>query len=101
MSDLRGASLELNDDEIIEKLNFMDDVRVVATLGTKKGAVCGPILRYRFLDDDSVEISGGDGAVLYRWNDLRMSDDVLTVECSGKTKIYRITRAPKKERYLP
>ena len=89
------------DDEVVEQFSFMDDTRIVATLGTKNGAICGPVLRYRLPSDGSIEIIDSDGLVMYRWAEVLVSTDLLSVVCDGRSKKYRITRAPEKERYLP
>jgi len=45
--DLRQARLELQDERFLEQFWFGDDGRVVATIGTKNGAVSGPVPNYR------------------------------------------------------
>ncbi len=99
--ELRQARLELQDDRVLEQFWFGDDDHVVATLGSKDGPVCGPVLQYRITDDAAVEITGSDGTKFYRWEQLQISGDVLTVMCAGVSKKFSITRTPQKERYLP
>ncbi len=38
---------------------------------------------------------------MYIWEQAQVTGDVLTVLCEGVTKRFSITRAPKKERWLP
>jgi hypothetical protein len=100
--DLRQARLELQDEQVLEQFCFTDERHVVATLGTTNGAICGPVLSYRIADDDAVEISSSDGSrMYYRWEQAQVTGDVLTVLCEGVSKRFSITRAPKKERWLP
>jgi hypothetical protein len=84
----------------LEQFWFTEDTHVVATLGTKGGAICGPVFSYRVTDDDAVEIGSG-GEQMYRWERAQISGDVLTVFCKGVSRRFSVTRAPKKERWLP
>jgi hypothetical protein len=97
---LSRAKLELQDERVLEQFWFTDDNHVVATLGTKGGAVCGPVFRYRVTPDSAVEILSGE-KVEYRWEQLQMSGEVLAVVCAGKSKTFTITRPPQRRRYLP
>lgn len=101
ISSLRQAKLELQHDYILEQFWFIDDKRVVATLGTKNGPICGPILNYKITDDDAVEIIGSDGVRVYEWKQVRICGDWLTVLCDGIAKKFNITKVPKKKRQLP
>jgi len=94
------AKLDLQDERVLEQFWFTNDNHVVATLGTKGGAVCGPVLKYRITEDNTVEILHGE-KVEYRWEQVQMSGDVLAVLCAGKPKTFSITRPPERKRYLP
>jgi len=97
--DLRQATLELQDDRVIEQYWFSDNGCVAATLGKKDGqiCVCAPLLAYRIPDDNALEITEYDGKLLYRWEGAHVIGDVLTVLCGGVTKKFSITRAPETE----
>ena len=99
--DLLQAKLELQDEGLLEQFWFAEGGHVVATLGTKNGAVCAPVLRYKITDDDAVEITSFDGARLYRWEQAQVRGNVLIVLCEGISKRFSITRTTKKERWLP
>ena len=94
------AKLELQDEHILEQFWFTEDNHVVATLGTKGGAVCGPVFKYRIVADNAVEILSGE-KVEYRWEQVQMSGDALVVVCAGKAKTFTITRPAERKRYLP
>lgn len=97
---LLQAKLELQDERALEQFWFTNDNQVVATLGTKDGAVCGPVFKYRGTPDNEVEIFSGE-KVEYRWEQLQMNGDALMVVCAGKPKTFSITRPPERKRYLP
>lgn len=98
---LLQAKLELQDDKLHEQFWFTDGSRVVATLGTKDGAVCGPVLGYQIRNDE-VEIGNAGESLFYKWKNLQLLDNTLVVFCDGMTKRFAITRPPpKKERWLP
>src|SRR5436190_21592329 len=97
---LAQAKLELQDERVLEQFWFADNNHVVATLGTKGGAVCGPVFKYRVTADHAVEILSGE-KVEYRWEQLQLSGDLLAVVCGGKPKTFTITRPPERKRYLP
>lgn len=98
---LLQAKLELQDDRMLEQFWFTDDSRVVATLGTKEGAVCGPIFGYQICNDETVEIGKAGESLFYKWKNLQLSGNELLVVCDGMTKRFSITHPPKKERWLP
>lgn len=98
---LLQSKLELQDNEKLEQFWFVDEARVVATLGTKDGAVCGPVLNYAIGDDDSVSIGNRNESLAYKWEQLRISGNELIVMCDGAVKTFSITKATKKERWLP
>ena len=45
------AKLELQDAQVLEQFWFTENNHVVATLGTKDGAICGPVFTYRQLQE--------------------------------------------------
>jgi hypothetical protein len=98
---LLQAKLELQDEQTLEQFWFTNDNHVVATLGTKGGPVCGPVFSYRVAADDAVEILEPDGSVLYRWEQVEARGDTLAVVCRGRPKVFAITRAPERKRFLP
>jgi hypothetical protein len=100
IQNLVRAKLELQDERVLEQFWFTDNNHIVATLGTKGGAVCGPVFKYRVTPDNAVEILSGE-KVKYRWEQLQLSGDVLAVVCAGKSKIFTITLPPERKRFLP
>jgi hypothetical protein len=46
-SALVGVTLELVDDQRIGVYKFLDNGDVVATIGTKKGSICAPIMQWK------------------------------------------------------
>jgi hypothetical protein len=97
---LLQAKLELQDEHVLEQFWFIENNNVVATLGTKGGAVCGPVFKYRVTADNAVEIFYGE-TVEYRWEQVQMSGGILKVVCAGEPKTFSITRPPERKRYLP
>jgi hypothetical protein len=91
---LLHAKLELQDDQALEQFWFIDDRHVVATIGTKGEAICGPVLFYRIADDDAVEISDHGGSLWFRWEHVQLKGDVLVVLCAGEPKEFSIPRLP-------
>ena len=98
---LLHSKLELQDSTNLEVFWFTESHRVIATLGTRGEAVCGPILKYSINDDETVEIGDSSESLFYRWERLQLTDDELVVVCDGMTKRFTITKPPKKERWLP
>jgi hypothetical protein len=94
ISDLLDARLELQDDQALEQFRFIDDQHVAATIGTKGGPACGPVLFYRIADDDAVEISDHGGSLWFRWEHVQQKGDVLVVLCAGEAKEFSIARLP-------
>jgi hypothetical protein len=90
--DLIQAMIELVDDEALEQFRFIDGEHVAATIGTKSGAVCGPVLYYRITGDDAVEIHDDGGRVWFRWERLRLDGGTLHLSCGGRPKEFSITR---------
>lgn len=90
---LLRAKLELQDNQALEQFRFIDDRLVVATIGTKGGAACGPVLYYRITDDEAVEIHDDSGSVWFRWENLELKGSVLTVLCVDELKEFSIDRS--------
>jgi len=98
---LAGAKLVLLDEDTVEHFGFHDrDDGVAATLGTRSGAVCAPVLRYHITDDAKVQFSD-HRSVLFTWDQVELSDGVVTARCGQHLKRFRFTPASKRERYLP
>jgi len=98
---LAGAELVLQDDETLECFRFhASDDRVAATLCTRGGPVCSPLLNYRISDDSKVWISDHHSKV-FIWEKVELADGVVTVMCKERLKRFSYTISKKRERYLP
>jgi hypothetical protein len=92
--DLLQAKLELQDDQALEQFWFIDDRHVAATIGTKGGSVCGPVLYYRITSDDAVEICDDGGEVWFRWEQLHLEGETLRILCQGRPRELLVARLP-------
>jgi hypothetical protein len=92
--DLLHAKLELQDDQALEQFWFIDERHVAATIGTKGGAICGPVLFYRIAGDEAVEIHDNSGKVWFRWEKIEVKGAVLAVLCEDKLKEFSIDSSP-------
>ena len=98
---LPGAELALQDEDIVEHFRFHGaDDGVAATLGSVSGPVCGPLLHY-FITDDAKVVISDQSSILFTWEQVELSDSVLTARCGSLTKRFSFTQAKKRERYLP
>jgi hypothetical protein len=98
---LAGAELVLQDEKAVAQFRFhATDDGVGATLGTRGGPVCGPLLHYLVTDDAEVEISD-HSSVVFTWEQIELSDGIMTVKCGSRVKRFTFTPAKKRERYLP
>ena len=73
---------------------------VAASIGTHGGAGCRPLLRYSVTEDGRVEISD-NRSILFTWEQVEFSDEVVTVRCDQQVKRFTFTPGKKQERYLP
>ena len=98
---LAGSQLVRLDDEAVEQLWFhLGDNGVAATLGTRNGPVCAPILQYTVTDDGKVQFSDHH-SILFTWESVELLDGVLIAKCNQRVHRYTFTPAKKQERYLP
>ncbi len=95
-----GLKVSLVDENTIEVFSFGDD-SVSATLGTKDGPVCGPILTAHEVDDASLIIS--DQSFEIKWDNVEITDSEIKVIRNGKSATYEITdkRPGRPKRRLP
>jgi hypothetical protein len=98
---LIGANLALLDDDAVEHFSFGRDNYVAATLGTRSGGVCAPVLSYLVTEDGKVEL--GAGSDLHEtWEDVELKDGVLSVRSGTFLKRFRFTPGVKRPApYLP
>jgi hypothetical protein len=98
---LAGAKLVALDEDSAESFYFHDDLAgVAATLGTRSGGVCAPVLRCQVTDDARVQFSDSR-SVIFTWEQVELSDGVLTASCGQHLKRFTFTPVKKRERYLP
>ena len=86
-----NCKIELLSAFVIEQYWFHANDHVSATLGTKGGPVCAPLLQYKILSDNSIELYDQSGTIAV-WTHIKASPDNLQVECLGKRKLFTITR---------
>ncbi len=86
-----NCQLELISDSVVEQYRFHEQEYVAATLGTKGGPVCAPLLQYKALTDNSIEIYDHNGSIAV-WSNIQVDADTVHVQCSGKTKTFWIKR---------
>ena len=99
---LIGANLALLEDRAIEHLSFGRDNYVAATLGTRSGGVCAPVLSYHVTEDGKVEL--GAGSDLHETvGRCRIKEVVvLSVRCGKYLKRFKFTPGVKRRApYLP
>jgi len=84
-----GQRLALVSETDIESYWFDPGGSVAATLGKKNGPACGPLLHYRVLSKDSIELSSSE-RVFATWTRIEIDGDVLRAECDGHIKTFSI-----------
>lgn len=84
-----GRRLALVSETDIETYRFQTTGHVAATLGTKNGPVCAPLLTYSVLSADSIRLLHSDDAAI-TWTNIEIDGDVLRTECEGRIKAFRI-----------
>ncbi|WP_299581882.1 hypothetical protein [uncultured Microbulbifer sp.] len=85
---LKGMRVCLDSPTRVEQLGFGEN-QVSATIGTKGGPVCAPLLKYSVLSDDSLVIDKDKFNI--EWKNIRVGEEYISVvrndvEC--KYKIY-------------
>src|SRR5215831_6940303 len=98
---LPGSQLVRLDEQTVEQFWFhVGDNGVAATVGTRNGPVCAPILRYSITENGQVQFSDHH-AILFTWESIELLDRVLVAKCDQRVHRYTFTPAKKQERYLP
>lgn len=88
---LEGLRLSIVDENIIEDLGFSGD-SVIATIGTKDGAVCAPILDYEITGKDSLVIDKESFNI--KWSQIEFAGDTITVIRNDSPTVYKIVSTP-------
>lgn len=88
---LEGLGLSIVDEKIVEDLRFSDDF-VVATIGSKDGAVFAPILDYEITGSDSLVIDKEHLNI--KWSRIEFSDDTIAVIRDDEPTVYKIISRP-------
>jgi hypothetical protein len=86
-----GVGLDLRSESSVAQYWFHAGGAVSATLGSRGGAVCAPILKFNILGPKSIEIHGPGGIVTV-WENIRAVGRELHVECSGANLVFEIGR---------
>ncbi len=98
---LAGAELVLQDEHAVEHFRFgAADDGVAATLGTRGGPVCTPLLRYLVTDDAKVQFSD-HRSILFVWEQVEFSDEFMSARCAERIKRFAFTPGKRQERNLP
>ena len=92
-NNLDGMRVSIIHDERTENFTFLDE-KVVATLGSKDGPVCGPILSYEFTSENSILI--GKGQFNIEWEGIDVEENIISVLRNGVPTIYQIISKPGK-----
>jgi hypothetical protein len=86
--ELEGLTVSLLDEVAIEDLSFHGN-KASATLGTRDGPLCAPILEVLVTGPDSVQIKGQ--SVLIDWQGIKIGENEVQVVRNGRPSVYRIT----------
>ena len=81
--------LELVSETDIETYWFKPTGTALAALGERNGPACAPVLQYKVLSSDSIELADSE-RVIAIWTRIEIDGGVLRAECNGKIKIFRI-----------
>lgn len=84
-------TFDLVSDTLVNIYHFNAAGRVTAILGEKNGPVAAPLLDYRVVSDDSVEILHGNERI-ERWSRIRVEDGLLHVERDGQPQTFAMTK---------
>ena len=96
---LIGLVVSLIDDDIVEELSFGEGF-VSATLGTKSGAVCSPILEIKDLEQGVLKMSGNSFDI--EWKDFVIAETSIVTIRNGIKVVYEVKKGPiKTTRLLP
>ena len=99
--ELEGLRLSIVDETIIEDLGFSGD-SVIATIGTKNGAVCAPVLDYEVTGNDSLVIDKESFNI--QWSQIEFREDTVAVirnEAPAEYKIVSKSDSAAAKRSLP
>lgn len=89
---LQGSELVRLDEHAVDHFRFhMEDNYVAATLGTRGGAVCAPLLQYNVMADGKVEFITGSKR-LFTWECIELSDGILTAKCNQQVHRFTFTK---------
>lgn len=86
---LLGLSVSLIDESIVEIFRFASD-HLAATIGTKGGPVCAPILALEIVGPVSLRIVGQGFRI--SWDQVEIGPERLSVRRNGIPAQYRIDR---------
>ena len=98
---LDGLRISIVDDIIVEQLGFIGK-NVVATIGSKEGAVCAPILEYKITGEGSLVIDPGNFNIV--WSKVEIGENEISTLRNGVPTKYTIVSKPedsKNARKLP
>lgn len=90
---LLGLSVSLIDESIVETFSFVSD-HLAATIGTKGGPVCAPILSFEIVGPRSLHIVGQGFRI--SWDQGEIGPERLSVWRNGIPALYRIDGQPVK-----
>ncbi len=88
---LEGLSLSIVDDTIVEDLCFTGD-SVIATIGTKDGALCAPILDYEIIGNGSLVIDKDNFNI--QWKRIEFVGETIEVVRNDTSAVYKIVSRP-------
>lgn len=84
-----GVGLELRSKSHVAQYWFHESGAVSATLGMRGGAVRAPILKFKVLGSQSIEILGPGDAISV-WKNIRTIGRELHVECEGTDLVFKL-----------
>ena len=84
---LKGLNVSLKDNNVIQEFRFGDN-SVAATIGTKDGAVCAPLLTLTINGDSSITMHGQ--SIELKWENIEINEKYISALCNGKPSIYDI-----------
>ena len=85
--ELEGLNLSIIDEALIEDLGFTGN-SVTATIGTKVGPVCAPLLEYEVTGNDSLVIDKESFNI--QWNKIELKEDTVDVIRNGAPAVYKV-----------
>ena len=90
-NELEGLKLSIIDETSIEDLGFSGD-SVIATIGTKDGPVCAPLLEYEITGNDSLVIDKESFNI--QWSQIELKEDTIAVIRNGTPTEYKVISRP-------